>query len=50
MRGKVIYRIACGTCSVCITYGLIIVARDMPAGTIITQPYFSDIPVRVILK
>jgi hypothetical protein len=27
-----------------------IVARDMPAGTIITQPYFSDIPVRVILK
>ena len=23
MRGKVIYRIACGSCSVCITYGLI---------------------------
>lgn len=23
MRGKVIYRIACGTCSVCITYGLL---------------------------
>ena len=26
MRGKVIYRIACGTCSVCITYGLIMQA------------------------
>ncbi len=25
-------------------------ARDMPEGTIITQPYFSDFPVRVILK
>ena len=27
-----------------------IIARDMPAGTIITQPYFSDIPVLVIMK
>ena len=26
MRGKVIYRIACGTCSVCITYGLVMQA------------------------
>ena len=26
MRGRVIYRIACGTCSVCITYGLIMQA------------------------
>ena len=26
MRGKVIYRIACGTCTVCITYGLIMQA------------------------
>ena len=25
-------------------------ARDMPAGTIITQPYFSDFAVRVVLK
>ena len=25
-------------------------ARDMPAGTIITQPYFSDYPVMVVLK
>ena len=25
-------------------------ARDLPAGTIITQPYFSDIPVTVTLK
>ena len=24
--------------------------RDMPAGTIITQPYFSDIPLLVVLK
>ena len=28
MRGKVIYRIAAGTCSVCITYGLITQAID----------------------
>ena len=25
-------------------------ARDMPAGTIVTQPYFSDFPVLVTLK
>ncbi len=25
-------------------------SRDMPAGTIITQPYFSDFPVMVSLK
>jgi ABC-type amino acid transport substrate-binding protein len=25
-------------------------ARDLPAGTIITQPYFSDLPVTVTLK
>jgi hypothetical protein len=25
-------------------------ARDMPAGTIITQPYFTDFQVQVILK
>ena len=24
--------------------------RDIPAGTIITQPYFSDFPVTVTLK
>ena len=27
-----------------------LITRDMPAGTIITQPYFSDIPVLVIMK
>jgi hypothetical protein len=25
-------------------------ARDLPAGAIITQPYFSDLPVTVTLK
>jgi hypothetical protein len=25
-------------------------ARDLPAGTIITQPYFSDFPATVTLK
>ena len=34
MRGKVIYRIACGTCSVCITYGLIMQALQ---GEDVTQ-------------
>ena len=29
---------------------LLLEARDMPAGTIITQPYFTDYPVQVTLK
>ena len=48
MRGKVIYRIACGTCSVCITYGLIMQALqgENPAQTAAAE--FALSPAAVV--
>ena len=50
MRGKVIYRIACGTCSVCITYGLIMQALqgENPAQTAAAE--FALSPAAVVVE
>ena len=46
MRGKVIYRIACGTCSVCITYGLLMqTLQGLDSAQAETMAWTTVLPV-----